>query len=450
MKKIILTESQSNILADMLNEETYQMPVDKKVNKPYCINPEKVLIVKKFLDKTFKRGLFDQVGPNGLPKRIKVVAMLNDSGTPLKNMYMSQLHDLLIDKFQHMFSDTVERSMFMKRVMDDWFDNKIGVHGLLSVNCLKEETINEISSDEVTAEANEADLNPTDAQKEAGNYKMGHFSVKGMGITIENPAGSKRTYTKEDGSKGSIVMQNHYGYFKNTSGNGKDGDAVDVFIGPDIDNFDKVFVVDQYVNNEFDESKVMLGFESADEARDAYLSNYDDEWDGLRNLTAVSIDVFKKWLYRKHKQRKPFADYAAIKKKKLSESIDKGDFNPPLPKISKEMGDFVKFAATHDEKGDIRKSISFDGWERVTIHGKMNLRSTKTGEFLSNKWFSWIGYMTDGLAIVCNDDAEYNIIDKDGNLKLPKWYDDVKEPINGKYIIVDGDTEIEVSPEDLR
>ena len=52
MRKIILTESQSEALAKKLNEEmtVQQMPVDKKMNKPYCIDPEKVRVVKKFLD----------------------------------------------------------------------------------------------------------------------------------------------------------------------------------------------------------------------------------------------------------------------------------------------------------------------------------------------------------------------------------------------------------------
>ena len=52
MKKIILGEEQSKKLANILKEcdkEVYKMPVDKKVNKPYCIDPEKVLIVKKYL-----------------------------------------------------------------------------------------------------------------------------------------------------------------------------------------------------------------------------------------------------------------------------------------------------------------------------------------------------------------------------------------------------------------
>jgi hypothetical protein len=171
-----------------------------------------------------------------------------------------------------------------------------------------------ITFDEVTEEAEKADKNPSDGRKKAGNYTMGHVNIRGFKITIENAKGSIRKYKNEDGSEGHNEMKNHYGYFSKTTG--KDGDHVDVFIGENLD-FDKVFVVDQNKpDGTFDESKVMLGFNSAEEAKEAYLSNFDVEWKGFKEITGVSVDLFKKWLYRKHKQRKPFAEYIEIIKKK--------------------------------------------------------------------------------------------------------------------------------------
>lgn len=319
MKKFVISEEQEKHLAELLNEETYQMPVPEKTNKPYCINPEKVNIVKKFLDGGFKRGNMEIIGDNGLPKQVRIVAMCGSNGDVLKNMYLDQMKDLMIDKFKNMFSDHVERDLFMNQVLNDWFDNKISVHGMLSVNCLKENKLNEITTQEVTDEANEADRNPSEAQKEAGNYKMGHVSVKGMRISIENPKGSYRKYKNEDGTPGYNLMHHHYGYFNVTKG--KDGDAVDCFLGPDIENFEKVYAIDQ--NNkegEFDETKVMLGFSSKEEAKEAYMSNYSADWKGFRSITCVPLKTFKKWLYRGRKQRQPFADYVMIQKKKINES----------------------------------------------------------------------------------------------------------------------------------
>lgn len=176
----------------------------------------------------------------------------------------------------------------------------------------------EMSNKEIEAQANEVNTNPTLKQIEASNYKMGHVIVQGMPISIENPKGSKRHWKDEKGNEGYNIMKHHYGYFKKTSGNGKDGDAVDVFIGPNPENSVMVYVVDQ--NNksgEFDESKVMLGFKSITDAKEAYLSNYSKDWKGFREITGVGILTFKRWLYRKHKQRKPFAEYVMIKNKKL-------------------------------------------------------------------------------------------------------------------------------------
>lgn len=176
----------------------------------------------------------------------------------------------------------------------------------------------EISTSDIEAEMKNVNLNPTDPQKDAGNYKMGHISIKGMGISIENPRGSVRKFKRDDGTEGEVVMKNHYGYFRNTSGNGKDGDAVDVFLGPDPEGFERVYVIDQNnTHGEFDESKVMIGFHSKKEAKEAYLSNYDSNWRGFRSITGVSLKLFKKWLYRGNKQRKPFSEYVEIQRKKL-------------------------------------------------------------------------------------------------------------------------------------
>jgi hypothetical protein len=184
--------------------------------------------------------------------------------------------------------------------------------------------LNEISQADIEERVYDANSNPTDGQISANNYKHSHIYVRGMGISIENPKGSVRKWKGKDGKEGKTIMKNHYGYFKNTDGNGKDGDAVDVFIGNHIDDFEYVFVVDQRgKDGKFDESKVMLGFLSKEEAKKAYQSNYDKNWHGFMAITKVSLPIFKKWLYRGNKQQKPFKDYVLILKNKLREKASK-------------------------------------------------------------------------------------------------------------------------------
>ena len=174
--------------------------------------------------------------------------------------------------------------------------------------------------------ARDVEKSPSKAQQEAGNYKKGHVNVQGFDISIENPKGSTRSGVDESGKKWSITMQNDYGYFKRSEG--KDGDPIDVFIGNNPES-GKIFVVDQ-INPEtgvFDESKVMLGFNSEEEARSAYLSNYEEGWQGLGSITETDAKYFKEWLYDGKKQRKAFSEYkdVAMKnkpRKTLREIID--------------------------------------------------------------------------------------------------------------------------------
>lgn len=160
---------------------------------------------------------------------------------------------------------------------------------------------------EIHDAGNEVDTNPTEARKEAGNYKKGHIKIDGLDISIENPKGSERSGVDKSGKKWSISMNNDYGYIRGTQS--VDGDHIDVFLGPEL-NSPNVYVVDQ-VNSEgsFDEHKVMYGFSSIDEAREAYLSNYEDGWRGLGNITEISKDNFKRWIDSSTRKTKPFAEY---------------------------------------------------------------------------------------------------------------------------------------------
>ena len=168
-----------------------------------------------------------------------------------------------------------------------------------------------------------ADVNtePTEAQKEAGNYKKGHVQVGTFDITIEQPQGSVRKGTDADGKQWENKMHNTYGYFRGTEG--VDGDHIDVFISNDIDGWNgrKVYVVDQYnPDGTFDEHKVMLGFNDMDEAKSDYLANYEKGWEDGRRIvvSATNLEDFEKWIDSSHRKTKPFAEYAGVKKETVA------------------------------------------------------------------------------------------------------------------------------------
>ena len=188
----------------------------------------------------------------------------------------------------------------------------------------------------------ETETNPSDAQKESGNYKKGHIKFGGYDYTIENPKGSTRSGKDSDGKEWKVTMHDTYGYIRGKFG--KDGDHLDMFINDkaDLDNWNgDVFVVDQVnPDGSFDEHKVMYGYDSMDDAEKAYLANYSKGWKGLGNITGVSKDEFDKWLDTSNRKIKPFADYAKVKFSQ-AKSVDNDEpktfeefMNHPLLKFS--------------------------------------------------------------------------------------------------------------------
>lgn len=169
-----------------------------------------------------------------------------------------------------------------------------------------EQTVGE----KIAQEEAKVEQNPTEAQKEAGNYKKGHIKIDGYDVTIENPKGSVRSGVDRNGQEWSVTMNNTYGYIRGTEG--VDGDHIDVFLSDDPTHGD-VYVIDQ-VNEDgsFDEHKVMYGFKSALAAKRAYLANYSPGWKGLGTITRVSKEEFKKWINSSHRKTKPFAEYKSV------------------------------------------------------------------------------------------------------------------------------------------
>lgn len=128
-------------------------------------------------------------------------------------------------------------------------------------------------------------------------YKLeGKLEYQGLPISIETDKGSKRHwYDPHSGEKGTTTMKYPYGYIRGTLG--VDGDEVDVYVGPNKES-DKVFVITQTKKPEFkeiDEQKVMLGFNTASEAKNAYLHHYNDPR-FFHSVKELSMDEFKEKL----------------------------------------------------------------------------------------------------------------------------------------------------------
>lgn len=216
--------------------------------------------------------------------------------------------------------------------------------------------------DNIAEERKKVDVNPTDAQKEAGNYKKGHVSVDGYDITLENPKDSERSGTDVNGNKWSVTMNNDYGYIRSTEG--VDGDHIDVFLS-DFPGQGSVYVVDQ-INpdtGEFDEHKVMYGFSSMEDATAAYFANYSPGWKGLGTVSEVSKEEFKKWIESSHRKTKPFAEYKSVK----METAQGDEYKPSNSKNEVTIQKSGNRLVTEERYAELRERM------RKKLGGQMNM-----------------------------------------------------------------------------
>jgi hypothetical protein len=132
------------------------------------------------------------------------------------------------------------------------------------------------------------------AQNESIAKRITH---SGLRISIEHPRGTTRLLKDDEGK---VVwkkyMHHDYGFFENTDG--RDGDEVDVMMGP-LTNPDDVFIIHMIdkgpdVDEREDEDKVMLGFPNADAAKVAFHLHYPENFYG--GMTVLPMKLFKKRL----------------------------------------------------------------------------------------------------------------------------------------------------------
>ena len=191
----------------------------------------------------------------------------------------------------------------------------------------------------------EIDPNPTDAQKEAGNYAKGHIKSEGMDVTLENAKGSERSGVGPDGEPWQAKVPADYGYIKRTEG--ADGDHVDVYVG-DKGDTGKIHVVNQkdLETGQFDEHKVITGVDTADEARKLYHDGFSDGRGEERNASTVETTPteFKRWL-QEGDTRRPYMP--------ADGSIPAADGSTITPLRSTTVGDIVPRLRLPTQKGNI-------------------------------------------------------------------------------------------------
>lgn len=152
-------------------------------------------------------------------------------------------------------------------------------------------------ADVINAQAAIANTNPSDKQKQTGNYKKGRVTFEGLKIAIENPIGSTRSGTDPNGERWETPMElAHYGDLEGTKG--ADGDAIDVYLADSPRSNQPAYVIDQYnLDGSFDEHKVVMGAFSQGEAVRIYDAGFTDGTGPQRRgaVTAMTPAELKAW-----------------------------------------------------------------------------------------------------------------------------------------------------------
>jgi hypothetical protein len=126
------------------------------------------------------------------------------------------------------------------------------------------------------------------------------YNFQGFAVSVENPAGSVRTWTDADGMvRGSTLMLQDYGFVEGHLGN--DGEEIDVYIGPD-ESSAYAYVIHQRsvpMYDRHDEDKLVLGARSPDEAKDIFLRHRNDGERAFGGMTMIPVEELRKKLMRR-------------------------------------------------------------------------------------------------------------------------------------------------------
>lgn len=127
---------------------------------------------------------------------------------------------------------------------------------------------------------------------------QGRISYAGMDLAVENKKRTVREWGKKPDERTKMFYD--YGYIRGTMG--VDGDPVDIYWGRDREA-KKVYIIHQLnpKTGKYDEDKCMLGFDSWESARDAYLAHYDSQ-EFLGKHTEMDVETFKEKVFKTEKK----------------------------------------------------------------------------------------------------------------------------------------------------
>lgn len=189
---------------------------------------------------------------------------------------------------------------------------------------------------------------------EIGEYKAAaqrpgktYMDFQGLSICVENPTGSIRSGKDKNGEIWQTIMDYPYGYIMGIPGD--DGEELDAFVGPSPQS-ETAFIVSikHPETGKYDEKKVFLGFDSEEDAMQAFHEHYDMP-DYVHGVESKPVSTLKQAASKK----------VAIKKAdKLPGG--KGDDRPDSDFDPEQLAIGTKVESEHTDDKSLAKEIAKD------------------------------------------------------------------------------------------
>ena len=263
---------------------------------------------------------------------------------------------------------------------------------------------------------------------------MTETNWNGINLVIEWPKGSTRVGTRPDGTTYSNEMLCDYGYVPKIDA--EDGEKLDVYLGPDKDA-EFAYLLEQLNDNgELDETKLLLGFSSLEEARDMYLAHYDEGWEdhigGIEEVPMSKIKIgsihslIESFVKNYEHEVGFYQECASLAQEKISEKLQEDGIKAVVSSRAKRPDKLKEKIEDRNQNyhyktfGDIYDDIVDLAGVRVALY--LPKDKDKVGKIINelfievrpvkhlpeDAWKSESGYIADHYLVRLKDEQQYN------------------------------------------
>lgn len=193
-----------------------------------------------------------------------------------------------------------------------------------------------------------------------------HIEFQDMDISVEVPAGgARRGVNKKTGQAWEHKIDDNYGYIKGT--HSPDGEHLDCYVRKNPNKNAKVYVMHQLSvdGSKFDEDKVMLGYDTAAQARAAFKKYTFKPETMYGGMTEFTLEHFRVIAYQASNSKAMLTDEATFEEFKKKGLMPQG-IKSPLTiarRVSESINEGLRTIGEHLCANNVETCLREAGWE---------------------------------------------------------------------------------------